>query len=370
MISSNSTVSERNNPNNPPPHNTYNKIKILILEPDTKALNIICSVLKHQYELHRTTKVAEAIALLKNQNISILITDQALPNDNMRGYELLALVRQQFPDIIRILMVSSLDAINIKSYLKPDDAFKMLRKPIDQIKLSTAVTEAIERYLENAGAFSSIIQPLKTATTPAISHSKSEANTAIRKAYASESIIIKCKDEVLFEELKTSYKNTKDTLLLHASNRHDTIKYLEDHPTRSLVFAFEQKSENEDADTTFLLSIKQELPHLNIVGLVYKDTISYKELINLMKTKKITSYLPVPNKIERIRQQLDIAIAESLQFYPYITKLIWQPISQDQQHDELGANNLTNKLNKIAINITTKVKGRLEQLKNKLKRKH
>jgi signal transduction histidine kinase len=132
------------------------KYPILIVDDEPSVLNSLERSLRRQYEVITATSGEDALRILRERDIPIIITDQRMPG--MTGVELLARVREQSPLSIGIILTgyadgqAAIDAINIgqayRFHVKPwnnDDLERSLQTALARYDRAIARTEQLER---------------------------------------------------------------------------------------------------------------------------------------------------------------------------------------------------------------------------------
>ena len=121
-----------------------NKKKILYVDDEEVNLELLKSILYREYEILTALTPLEALKLLSNQNIELIITDQKMPD--MNGVEFLKEVQKRFPNIPPHRIMTS-------AYSKPDSINKafndfglslFIEKPWDIQELRKSIKEVIE----------------------------------------------------------------------------------------------------------------------------------------------------------------------------------------------------------------------------------
>ena len=96
--------------------------KILVVDDEVPNLRLLRRVLSDEHDIIEAQSGAEGLEVLKNQYISLIITDQRMPN--MTGVQLLEASIGVCPDTIKILLTgytdvqALVDAINAGSVYK------------------------------------------------------------------------------------------------------------------------------------------------------------------------------------------------------------------------------------------------------------
>ena len=78
-------------------------LKILVVDDDENMLNMLKNFfLINKYECETASNGLEALEIIKNDHIDIVITDMRMPE--MDGIELLKVIRKKFEDISAVIM--------------------------------------------------------------------------------------------------------------------------------------------------------------------------------------------------------------------------------------------------------------------------
>lgn len=322
-----------------------NRLKIVLLDVDIKAMNALSAILKPRYDVYCTSNPLIALKVINTQKIALVISDQALPNLNTLGADFLLRVKKIAPYTSRILLAGQLDYGKAKLSLEKGDVFRLLKKPIEDNRLLEVVDAAIELYLEQSGSLASAAARLQQQSP---NFAKEIEVTKTIPASANP-VLIKCTSDEMFEQIKANY--TGKALFIRAQDRSSAIKVLETTIIKTVVYFFERTNILEDHETVFLSQVKRELPHLTIIAVVNKDKTDYQALMAMLNEKVIFSYFPFNTKPEKISQQLSPAIESATKLYTGPIYLKWPPPERvEETVEEEGA--LAEKLTEV----TTKVK--------------
>ena len=74
---------------------------ILYVDDEEPHLDLFQAVFESDYEIHTALSATAAIEVLGREEIQVLITDQRMPG--MTGVELLAAIRDDYPDLGRMI---------------------------------------------------------------------------------------------------------------------------------------------------------------------------------------------------------------------------------------------------------------------------
>jgi response regulator RpfG family c-di-GMP phosphodiesterase len=116
--------------------------KTLLLVDDEE--NVIRSLRRlfrsEQFTLLSANSGEEGLAILEQQHVSVILSDQRMPG--MMGSDFLKIVKERFPDTIRIVMSGYTELESITSAINDGAIFKFLLKPWEDEKLLAHIREA------------------------------------------------------------------------------------------------------------------------------------------------------------------------------------------------------------------------------------
>jgi DNA-binding NtrC family response regulator len=84
-----------------------------------------------------------ALELMRKEPVDIVISDQSMPG--MTGLELMKLVRDRNPEIIRIILTGHADADTVMEAVNQGEVYRFLTKPFDQRELQLTLKTACDR---------------------------------------------------------------------------------------------------------------------------------------------------------------------------------------------------------------------------------
>lgn len=120
---------------------------VLVVDDEPEILNTLRRQLRGEgYRLLTTTSASEALNRVATGEVDVIVADIDMPE--MNGLELVAVLRRDFPDTVRLLLTgdssleSALDAIN------RGEVFRYLTKPWDREALRHTLRDSIARQDE------------------------------------------------------------------------------------------------------------------------------------------------------------------------------------------------------------------------------
>ncbi|MBX7232004.1 MAG: hybrid sensor histidine kinase/response regulator [Bdellovibrionales bacterium] len=151
-----------------PPDLISTKVRhnLLIVDDETHIVDALERLLRKKYNIFKATNGLEALNLLKVQPISLIISDQKMPQ--MSGVEFLSRSMETQPEALRILLTGYSDIESVIEAVNSGQIYKYITKPWDPYDLEISVDKAIERYElwhELANKNSQLTEALKELTS-------------------------------------------------------------------------------------------------------------------------------------------------------------------------------------------------------------
>jgi diguanylate cyclase (GGDEF)-like protein/PAS domain S-box-containing protein len=125
------------------PHSRQRRPSVLVVDDEPQVLTAISDTLEGDFQVLTEQSPECAIALLKRQEVSVIISDQRMPE--LSGHEFLAAARQ-ISDATRILITGFSDLEAVIAAVNDGKIFGYLSKPWDPAVLRVAVLKAAEHH--------------------------------------------------------------------------------------------------------------------------------------------------------------------------------------------------------------------------------
>ena len=119
-------------------------INVLYVDDELNNLVSFKAVFRLKYNVHTAISAEEAVKLLHEKPINIIITDQRMPQ--MTGVEFLESILGTFPDPIRILLTGYADMNAVIDAVNKGKIFHYLSKPWNEEELDMTINRAYEVY--------------------------------------------------------------------------------------------------------------------------------------------------------------------------------------------------------------------------------
>lgn len=118
------------------------KPKVVFVDDEQRVLNSMRVRFRREYDLHLTTRGSEALEMLGEHDIDVIVADQRMPE--MQGTEVLAEAKCLSPRTVRILLTGYADLDAIEASINDGEVFRFLTKPCAPEELRSTIEQAIE----------------------------------------------------------------------------------------------------------------------------------------------------------------------------------------------------------------------------------
>jgi len=188
--------------------------KILFVDDEPNVTNALKHTLrKEKYDILIANSADEALAILGRELVDVVVSDEKMPG--MSGSQLLAKVRREYPDTVRIILTgqASLDAA-IRA-INEGEIYRFLSKPCNGMELAVTIRHALQqkkliaesrKLLKMARRQSDLINDME-AVHPGITKIKRDAKGAIIIDDPAENV------GELIQEINTEVEKTESLFL-------------------------------------------------------------------------------------------------------------------------------------------------------------
>jgi DNA-binding NtrC family response regulator len=120
------------------------KYPLLVVDNDQDNLDAIRFNFGKSFQLLLATSGEEALALAKQHDVAVIVTDQRMPR--MTGLELLKAAREVRPDAVGVIVTAFTDVDVLIEAINLGRIYRYVTKPWDSKELRGILTHAIERF--------------------------------------------------------------------------------------------------------------------------------------------------------------------------------------------------------------------------------
>jgi two-component system response regulator HupR/HoxA len=121
-----------------------NRHALLVVDDEKEILRSLTLTFEDDYEVFTASSAIEALEILHQQNIALIIADQRMPE--MTGVELFAKTVQINPHIIRIILTGYTDTASLVQAINQGQIYQYIIKPWQRQELRMTVKRALEKY--------------------------------------------------------------------------------------------------------------------------------------------------------------------------------------------------------------------------------
>jgi len=123
---------------------TPDKPCLLVVDDEPEVCDSVSHLLYRNYRVLRAHSAAEAVELLSQHAVEIIMTDQRMPE--ITGIEMLQKIKSQYPEAIRILFTGYADLNSVIAAINQGHVYRYLSKPWQPEELEAVVADAATEY--------------------------------------------------------------------------------------------------------------------------------------------------------------------------------------------------------------------------------
>ena len=130
--------------------------RVLFVDDEKRVLNSMRGLFRREFELFLTTEGANAVKLVTENEIDVVVADQRMPG--MTGIEVLGKIRELSPRTVRILLTGYADQDAVEGSINIGEVFRFLSKPCppktlrETLKLAIAAARTVPAPTSGAPA--------------------------------------------------------------------------------------------------------------------------------------------------------------------------------------------------------------------------
>jgi len=122
------------------------KYSLLYVDDEATNLRVFKSNFRKYFNVFTTTNPLEAVDILRDNEIQVIVTDQRMPE--MTGTELLERILPDHPDLIKIILTGFTDIEAIKDGINRCGIYKYITKPWNFEEMKGVLERGLESYQE------------------------------------------------------------------------------------------------------------------------------------------------------------------------------------------------------------------------------
>jgi two-component system, probable response regulator PhcQ len=116
---------------------------VLIVDDEPKIYHALRRALHREpYDIVYASGGEEALKLLGERQVDVIVADQNMPN--MQGSVLLARVRQQYPDVVRMMLTGDARLETVMAAVNKGEIYRFFTKPCNEAELIISIRDALQ----------------------------------------------------------------------------------------------------------------------------------------------------------------------------------------------------------------------------------
>ncbi|WP_420578601.1 response regulator [Ekhidna sp.] len=124
------------------------KFSLLYVDDEATNLRVFKANFRKFFNVHTSTNPIEAIDILNQEDIQVIVTDQRMPE--MTGTQFLEKILPDHPDVIKIILTGFTDIEAIKDGINRCGIFKYITKPWNFDEMKGVLERAVDTYQQAA----------------------------------------------------------------------------------------------------------------------------------------------------------------------------------------------------------------------------
>jgi serine/threonine-protein kinase len=301
-----------------------NKPTLLLVDDEERILRSLRMLFLSGYEVRMTTDANEAIRILREERVHVIVSDQRMPI--MPGAELLRIARETSPATMRILLTGYSDMEASIASINEGEVFRYLIKPWNAEEVRQVVAEA--------------------AAIAEASFAAAQAPAAAAARQQKARVLVMDNDEATAKAVMDILQDRAE--VIWAADLQHATEILARQDVAVVVSDLTLDGKN----VSYLIkTIKQYNPKTqSMVVTSFNDT---SRLIELINQAQIARYLPKPLRMNMLARNLDYLIERfhALCHVPLLqTRQSVAPISDPQEKEQ--SRGLMDLLGRLRLNRT------------------
>ena len=163
----------------------HQKGSVLVVDDEPRAVEAMARVLQFQFQVYTATSTAEAEEILRYEFIQVVICDHRMPDE--LGVDFLIRVRDQWPDVIRILISAYSDFDDTVRGINEAGIYQYISKPWEPEQLQLITRNAVELF--NLNRQNRLMAVELKLTPEMVRQSIQQKSTTLKQHYRFDEII-------------------------------------------------------------------------------------------------------------------------------------------------------------------------------------
>jgi len=117
---------------------------LLIIDDEIEITKSLFRQFRRKYNVHIATSAEEALPILENEHIQVVLSDQRMPG--MSGIDFFSAIKDKYPDALKLILTGYTDIEAVIGAINEGQVFRYLTKPWNPVELNLVIEEAFEKY--------------------------------------------------------------------------------------------------------------------------------------------------------------------------------------------------------------------------------
>lgn len=117
---------------------------VLVVEHEVHSRETLRRTLEEEFEVLTAESAEDAFAIMTREVVHVILCDQRIPGTN--GVEFLKQVREQWPEVVRIIVSGNTDSDDLISSINEAGIYQFVLKPWQPDRLLCTLRNAAELY--------------------------------------------------------------------------------------------------------------------------------------------------------------------------------------------------------------------------------
>jgi len=117
---------------------------LLIVDDEIEITKSLARQFRRKYKVHTAINVNEAIRVMENENIQVVLSDQRMPG--LTGVDFFHKIKDKYPDALKLILTGYSDIEAVIGAINEGQVFRYITKPWNPNELEITIKEAFEKY--------------------------------------------------------------------------------------------------------------------------------------------------------------------------------------------------------------------------------
>lgn len=117
---------------------------VIVLDDDDEIFSAVDIVYSKVAKVHRATSVRQAMDILENKNVGVILSDLRVGNEDVSAF--LKVLRENYPLVVTIVLTGIKDGETVVSLINEGQIFRLLPKPPKGALVRLSIDSAMRRY--------------------------------------------------------------------------------------------------------------------------------------------------------------------------------------------------------------------------------